>query len=303
MNFSFDKFLRPLTSSDRNIKIHTDDGLVKYTVNPFSVKNIHLSNNLVYIHLESDRNIILTFPTVSEAKLAIQKLQLYIDTLKDKVPFYLERAVLDQINKFTVGPTGSKGDQGIQGEYGLKGDDGDPGRSAYDIWLDTHIGGPDVFLESLVGPPGPTGPLAIGDSGELLIDGQSISATIDNKDIEIITKGSGNLLFKIDRNGWVVNYGIAGNTVEEIWSTSTTSDDEGNLYTTGGDFTTGTAYLLKTGKSGQTIWQKTLDGYSYGESIVYSNGSLFLLLTDINNNFGILILKVSTDGLILDQWS
>lgn len=66
-----------------------------------------------------------------------------------------------------TGPQGEQGIQGIQGEtgptgatgpQGETGADGADGKSAYEIWLEEgHTGSEQDFLDSLVGPQGPTG--------------------------------------------------------------------------------------------------------------------------------------------------
>ena len=44
MSYSYDKFLRPITTTDKNIQIIDNTGIVKYTINPFSVINVMISN-------------------------------------------------------------------------------------------------------------------------------------------------------------------------------------------------------------------------------------------------------------------
>jgi len=84
MSFSFDKFLRPLTPTDRNIKIYEDNGILKYTINPFHVKNIDVFNNTIRINLDSDRSIVMIFSTNNEAKISLEKLQIQLDRLYRK---------------------------------------------------------------------------------------------------------------------------------------------------------------------------------------------------------------------------
>ena len=69
--YSYDKFLRPITTTDRNIQIMNDSGIVKYTVNPFSVINVMISNNLLKINMKQGRVILVNFSSVNESKLAI----------------------------------------------------------------------------------------------------------------------------------------------------------------------------------------------------------------------------------------
>ena len=57
MSFSYDKFLRPITSSDRYIQILDNTGKVEYTINSFSILNVFVNNNLLKINLKSGRAI------------------------------------------------------------------------------------------------------------------------------------------------------------------------------------------------------------------------------------------------------
>ena len=306
MNFSFDRFLKPLTSSDKNIKIYDNNNVVKYVINPFNVKTLNISNNLITIKLESDRTITLDFANQNETKQAIQKLQLYVDTLKNSlVPYYIQHAVEIEAPNFTKGPTGSIGNTGSQGLQGPDGQKGETGKSAYDIWSSSHFGTEQDFFNSLIGPIGPTGPRSFINTDELDFTGQSINATVENKNIEIVTKGSGNLLFKIDRDGWLLKYGLLFNNIENIWGAGSTIDDEGNIYTTGGDFTSIGAWVTKTGENGNMIWQKQVDFYSYGDCIVYQNGHIYILVTNLSDINAIVsnVIKIDKNGNLIKTWS
>jgi hypothetical protein len=110
MSFSFDKFLRPITPTDRNIKIYEDNGILKYTINPFHIKNINVLNNTMRINLDSDRSIAMVFSTNNEAKISLSKLQGQLDTLQQKVPFIIDKDILNYVTAhIKIGPTGSNG--------------------------------------------------------------------------------------------------------------------------------------------------------------------------------------------------
>jgi len=110
MSFSFDKFLRPITPTDRNIKIYEDNGILKYTINPFHIKNVNVLNNTMRINLDSDRSIAMVFSTNNEAKISLSKLQGQLDTLQQKVPFIIDKDILNYVTAhIKIGPTGSNG--------------------------------------------------------------------------------------------------------------------------------------------------------------------------------------------------
>ena len=118
MSFSFDKFLRPVTATDRNVKIYEDSGKVRYIINPFHVKHLNVTNNVLKISLESDRNILMAFSTNNEAKIALSKLQSSLDTLTDKVPFMIDKDILNYVTaNIQIGPTGTAGTSGISRIY------------------------------------------------------------------------------------------------------------------------------------------------------------------------------------------
>lgn len=116
MSFSFDKFLRPITGTDRNLKIYEDSGKVRYIINPFHIRHLNVSNNVLKMSLESDRNISISFSTNNEAKIALSKLQSDIDLLQQKVPFMIDKDILNYVTaNIQIGPTGSAGTSGTSG--------------------------------------------------------------------------------------------------------------------------------------------------------------------------------------------
>lgn len=310
MNFSFDKFLKPIIPGETSIRIYDNNETIRYVINPFLVKNVSVRNNIVYVAMESSK-ITLDFVTKNDANLAAGKLQTYIGQITStNVPQWIQQAVEVEAQYYTKGPTGSTGPVGATGS---KGDTGAQGPGVYDVWLQNNTGTQQDFLDSLRGPVGPTGPMAFGNTDELLVSGQTINATVDGKDIEIVTQGSGNLLFKIDRDGWLVNYGKNNNGINpvdnEIWSTGVTVDDDGYIYMTGGDngYLIGgsSTWVTKLQPNGNVIWQKNINSYSSGEAIEYKNGYLYVMSSILPqpDAFGdISIAKLDKSGYLQDYW-
>lgn len=98
MNFSLDKFLKPLADSDRNVQIYNNSDVVQYTINPFSVTRLNISNNLLRINLKYNKYHSLDFRTVNEAKAALVKLQEQLDTLRKKVPYSIDKQVQNYVD-------------------------------------------------------------------------------------------------------------------------------------------------------------------------------------------------------------
>jgi hypothetical protein len=91
--YSYSTFLRPITESDRNIKILGIDLIVKYTIDPFYIINTSINNNILKINLKSKRVITLDFSTTNESKLALILLREQIDILIQKVPNLIDKQI------------------------------------------------------------------------------------------------------------------------------------------------------------------------------------------------------------------
>jgi hypothetical protein len=97
MSFSHDKFLKPITSKDRYIQILDDNGVTKHLINPFSIINVMVSNNLLRINLRENKFISILFNSINESKLALVNIQIQIEQLTTKVPFNIEKSVENYI--------------------------------------------------------------------------------------------------------------------------------------------------------------------------------------------------------------
>ena len=115
MSYSYDKFLRPVTTSDRSIKILDDTNDIKYTIDPFVIINVSVTNNILRISLKSLKIILLNFSTKNEAKIALSRLQQQIDTLTNNVPILIDKDIQNYVQNIfeqaTTGPTGPPGDK------------------------------------------------------------------------------------------------------------------------------------------------------------------------------------------------
>lgn len=93
MTFTIDKFLKPINQGDKNIIIYDDNGKVIHTINPYSVINTFVNNNLVKISLASDRIITLNFITSDFAKRSLKLVQERIEVLKNLNPLFIDKQV------------------------------------------------------------------------------------------------------------------------------------------------------------------------------------------------------------------
>jgi len=92
-NFSSSTFLNGLSSTDKIIKIYDESLVVKWTINPFTIRNISISNNLIKLNLYSDRVITLDFNSPNDAKQALPKLKSQVDQLMNRRPLRIDKAV------------------------------------------------------------------------------------------------------------------------------------------------------------------------------------------------------------------
>ena len=97
MNYSVNKFIKPLAETDRNVQIWNNANIIKFTVNPFSVSRTNVHNNLVHINLKYNKVIALDFSTSTEAREALEKLQFQLDILRERVPYSIDKQVENYI--------------------------------------------------------------------------------------------------------------------------------------------------------------------------------------------------------------
>jgi hypothetical protein len=166
MSYNYNNFLRQISPGDRNIQVLDSTGVVKYTINPFSIINVMVSNNLIKINLKNDKTIILDFYSVVQAKSAIVQLQGHIDTLSQNVPFLIDKNIENYINdKILSGPQGPQGPQGFQGLQGLTGFQGYQGNQGYQGFQGPTGSQGYIGYQGYQGYQGLTGPFGDGFVG------------------------------------------------------------------------------------------------------------------------------------------
>ena len=156
MAYNLSNFVGPVTSTDKLLKIYDSGGVLKYTMNPFSIVTTKVRNNLVDISTNT-RITSLDFATSTEAKQALQKLQETLDILRGKTPVFVDKKLENYVS--AVGSTGKTGPQGPAGSgggggtaaTGPKGETGTQGATG-------PAGGPQ-------GNTGSTGPQGIAGGG------------------------------------------------------------------------------------------------------------------------------------------
>jgi len=194
MVYKWDSFLKPIAEGDTVIQILDNNGLVKYSIDPFSVINTFINNNIIKVNIKGDV-ILINFSNNNEAKLALPRLQQQIDDLKNKVPNFIDKKienyVLEQLNSQTqsstfdplninsdlIPATGSTYDLGATAGYNWR----DLYLSGDTIYLgDSTIKSEDnnIIIDNLIlgGPTSQGGILLTTDGDSVLVNGNPIES-------------------------------------------------------------------------------------------------------------------------------
>lgn len=167
MPYSEKIFIKTLKEGERLIQIQNNDLNVVHTIEPFSIVNTRISNNLLVINTKR-KTIKIDFSTTNEAKLALLRIQVLIDGLKQNTPYFISKEIekyLEQEIQDAVGPDGPQGFQGLEGATGPMGFQGSFGYQ-----------GPEGVAgvqgsEGYQGPQGNFGPQGVmgfqGNDGEI----------------------------------------------------------------------------------------------------------------------------------------
>ena len=97
MGYSWDNFLKPSSTTDTNIQIMDNNGVVTYTINPYAILNVLVNNNLLKISLKSGKVIIIQFSSINESKLALPRIKALIDSLTSKTPNFITNNVKNYV--------------------------------------------------------------------------------------------------------------------------------------------------------------------------------------------------------------
>lgn len=108
MAYNVNTFLKPLSLSDKLVQVVDSNGVIKFTINPFSVKNTFVRGNIIYISLNSDREILLDFRNQTESRQALTLLESQLENLRNKAPNYIDRIIEEYIQG--IGLSYSNGD-------------------------------------------------------------------------------------------------------------------------------------------------------------------------------------------------
>jgi len=101
MIYSWDKFLKPISSTDTNIQVMDNGGMVTHTINPYAVLNVLINNNLLKVSLKSGKVIVITFSTINESKLALPRIKQMIDAICRRAPIFVDNEIKNYVNSVT----------------------------------------------------------------------------------------------------------------------------------------------------------------------------------------------------------
>ena len=268
MSYSWDKFLRPLGATDTNIQIMDNTGVVTYTINPFTVINLFVKNNMVVISLKSQRIISIPLSSNNEAKLALPRIKQLIDTLQKNAPIFINNEIKNYITsvsaKFfyqSVIPTGTGTDKIIPGSFWYDSEYGN---------LYTYIYDGDYYQwVTAVGEIGPVGTTGLaGSSGTSGYDGDAFRVEYNSSiDLDTTTVSS-NYTITIDQD---LSYSAA-----QLILISHDLSNYIQAQVLSYDSSTGVLVyevLAKFGTSAYSTWVVNLDGAAGGDGTSGTSGS------------------------------
>lgn len=91
--YTYDTFLNQYTDTDTTLQIVDTDGVVKFTINPYSILTTMISNNLLTFKIKSGRLISIPFSTMNESMLALISAEERIQLLINKTPNFIDKQV------------------------------------------------------------------------------------------------------------------------------------------------------------------------------------------------------------------
>lgn len=91
--YTYNTFLNQYTDTDSNLQIIDTDGVIKFTINPYSILTTMISNNLLTFKIKSGRLISIPFSTMNESKIALILAEERIQLLVNKTPNFIDKQV------------------------------------------------------------------------------------------------------------------------------------------------------------------------------------------------------------------
>ena len=102
MDYKLENFLIQISGTDRLLKIKDNSGIIKHTIDGYSITSLRAINNIVKIVTKSN-TIELDFSTTNEARIALSRIQAQIDLLKEKTPLFIDKKISNYVHNVTQG--------------------------------------------------------------------------------------------------------------------------------------------------------------------------------------------------------
>jgi hypothetical protein len=227
--YSLDTFLKPLNNTDTTVQIRTNDLVVKHTISPYTVKTVLVSNNLVRVSLNSQRDIILDFSTKNEAIRAGTLLESALETLRERPPLFIDKIVKEYINDFTL-----TNDSGFITSSALSGYVPYTGATGT-VDLGTH-----TLEAASVNVKGTNG------NGHIHLRHQASDATATVNSTTLFADSNGDLKYKND-GGYYTTVKTSSNTADRVYTFPNRSLTIDNITTS--STTNGTGFLKGNGSN------------------------------------------------------
>jgi hypothetical protein len=93
MGYNSTSFLKAYNTQDKNLLIYDENGILKFTINPFSISNVQVRGNVITISIKSGRTILLDFLNSNYALDALPILQDRIRDLTREKSVHIDKQI------------------------------------------------------------------------------------------------------------------------------------------------------------------------------------------------------------------
>ena len=98
-NFNYLDFIKIPTATDRILSIKDKNNIIVYKLNPFMVDNVLVQNNNIRVNFTNSDYVLIDFNNNAESRIAISTLETYLQILRNKVPYNIDKQTELYVNQ------------------------------------------------------------------------------------------------------------------------------------------------------------------------------------------------------------
>lgn len=98
-NFNYLDFIKIPTATDRILSIKDKNNIIIYKLNPFSIDNVLVQNNNIRLNFTNSDYVLIDFNNNAESRIAISTLETYLQVLRNKVPYNIDKQTELYVNQ------------------------------------------------------------------------------------------------------------------------------------------------------------------------------------------------------------